>query len=270
MHKLKVGIIGCGTIGGALGKWIKAKFKKMAVVAYLCDHHEEKAYSLKKKLGRTIRVVSLRELIRKADLIIEAASASVSREVVEFGLKHHKMLLIMSVGGLLDSDRWFKLACESRGRVWIPSGAIAGVDGISAARNTKIRRVKLITKKPPLGLMGAPYFQKKCFPRLHGKREVCVFRGSALDAVKAFPQNVNVAAILSLAGIGPRRTEVEIWTSLRYRVNEHEIYVEGDSGKIRTVTSNAPSPENAKTSYLAILSAVAVLKKIFSSIEIGT
>lgn len=270
IKKPKVGIVGCGAIGKAIAHWVEKKFHRHATLRYLCDHQPEKARCLERELRSSVKILPLGQLIQKSDLIIEVASAAISNEIVELGLKHHKLMLIMSVGGLLVSDRWFRLARKSRGRVWIPSGAIAGVDGLAAARNSKIRRIRLITRKPPQGLQGAPYFKKKPFPVLRGKKEACVFRGSARRAVRCFPRNINVAAILSLAGIGARKTQVEIWTSRRYQFNEHEILVEGDFGRIRTVTSNVPSPENPKTSHLAILSAVAVLKKIFSSIEIGT
>ena len=101
-------------------------------------------------------------------------------------------------------------------------------------------------------------------------QEKRVFRGVAAEAIEHFPQNINVAAVLSLAGIGPDRTEVEIWTSRAYKGNRHEILVEGDFGTFKTVTQNKSAPGNPKTSYLAILSAIATLKKAFASVRVGT
>ena len=119
--------------------------------------------------------------------------------------------------------------------------------------------------------MGAAFFLKKKFPVLKTlTQEKRVFRGVAAEAIEHFPQNINVAAVLSLAGIGPDRTEVEIWTSRAYKGNRHEILVEGDFGTFKTVTQNKSAPGNPKTSYLAILSAIATLKKAFASVRVGT
>lgn len=272
MHKLKAGIIGCGSIGTHLAKVLSREFRREAELAYLCDRRREKAELLKRRIHSPVKIVSLEELIRKSDLIIEAASTQISGEVATQALKLGKQVLIMSVGGLLDSQVTVTRKGDSHlgGRLWIPSGALAGIDALLAARQGKIKTVKLVTRKPPEALRWARYFHTRKFPRLAGKKEKCIFKGNALQAVAAFPENINVAAVLSLAGIGPRKTKVEIWTSRAYRSNQHEVTVEGKFGEIRTVTKNVPFPENPKTSYLAALSAAAVLRKIFSSTRVGT
>jgi aspartate dehydrogenase len=270
MKRAKVGIIGCGTIGSAVAKAVAKRFSRYAVVAYICDRNKEKAIGLRNVLGRSVKITSVVHLIRMSDVVIEAASPVVAADVVPQSLKLGKKVVVMSVGGLLGVRNLFDRVRKSRGRVWVPSGAITGVDGLMAASQAKVRSVRLVTRKPPKGLCDAPYFEKRRFPVLHGKEERCVFKGSALQAARAFPQNINVAAVLSLAGLGPQRTQVEIWTSHAYRFNQHEVSVEGDFGSMKTVTTNIPSPENPKTSYLAILSLIALLKEIFSSIEIGS
>ncbi len=270
MAKVKVGIIGCGAIGSFLAKILCKNFKNKAELAFLCDLHAEKVLRLQKELRRKTALVSIDQLIRRSDLVMEAAAASISGYVATRALKFHKSVLIMSVGGLLSVRGLFKLTTLSRGRLWIPSGAIVGVDGVLAAWEAGIRKLKLITKKPPAGLREAPYFQKRKFPKLKNQKPVRLFKGSAKEAVKAFPQNINVAAILSLAGIGPLRTQVEIWTSTAYRFNQHEVLVEGQSGKMHAVTQNVPSRENPKTSALAVYSAAALLRKIFTQIHVGS
>lgn len=266
MRKIKVGIIGCGTIGTALAKALSHEFRHEAELAYLCDRRPDKADRLRKILSRKIRIVSIERLIQQSDLVIEAASAKVSAEIAKKALRQGKDVLIMSVGGLSPLTP----GGRGRGKLWIPSGALAGLDGLLAAREGRLRRVKLVTTKPPATLREAPYFKRRKFPALNGAKARCLFRGTALQAVRAFPQNINVAAALSLAGLGPRRTHVEIWTSPFVRTNRHEIWVEGDFGRIRTTAENVPSPENPKTSHLAVLSARATLRKIFSSVHIGT
>ncbi len=269
MKKQKVGIIGCGVIGSALAQAVAGQFARQARLSFLCDPNPEKAERLKYLLkNKSLPVVGLSKLIEASDIVVEAAAPPVAAEAAKQGLSQNKDVLIMSVGGLLNQVK--DALKPSRGRLWIPSGAIAGIDALLAAREGGLRQVRLITRKPPLGLRGAPYFIERKFPPLEGRKEACVFKGSALEAVRGFPQNINVAAILSLAGLGPERTQVEIWTSKRYLSNQHEVILKGDFGEIRTLTQNVPSPGNPKTSLLAVCSAVATLRKILSNVRIGT
>ncbi len=296
MAKVKVGIIGCGAIGASLAKIIEKRFKNEAQLSWLCDHHLPKAAVLQKKLKSKPAIADSPELIRKSDLIIEAASSHISGQIAREALKAGKDVLILSVGGLLGfnrgqaenhclspvdqdifqssfSPKGEKVRMRGRGengRLWLPSGAIAGVDALLAAKEAGLKSVKLVTRKPPAGLSEAPYFKKKKFPMLQGAKEYCVFKGNAAEAVKNFPQNINVAALLSLAGLGPKKTQVEIWTSRKYRANQHEVTIISNAGEIRTVSKNVPFPENPKTSALAAYSAAALLRKIFSSMRIGT
>lgn len=270
MTKLKVGIIGCGTIGSSLAKSLVREFSKWVQVSYLCDHTRSKALVLQQVLKAKASVVSIHDLLEKSDFIIEAASSEISGKVAERALILGKQILVMSVGGLIGSKVFQKGFEIKGGRLWIPSGAVAGVDALLAAKQGEIRKVKLVTRKSPEGLGSAPYFKKHSFPTLKGDQEYCVFRGNVLEAVKGFPQNINVSAVLSLAGIGAKKTEVEIWTSRKYSTNQHEVSVEGDFGSIQTITKNVPARDNPKTSRMAILSAEAMIQKIFSLIRIGT
>ncbi|MFA5166999.1 MAG: aspartate dehydrogenase domain-containing protein [Candidatus Omnitrophota bacterium] len=268
--KIKVGIIGGGTIGTALAQAVVTDLRAFAQLKFLCEKHKEKAAALQEKYKFYARLVPLTELVRRSDLIIEAASPKVAAQVVRLACEWNKKVLIMSVGGLLQ-PQVVELLKKNRSRIFCPSGAITGVDGVLAAANGKIRKVRLITRKPPEALIGAAYFLKKKFPVLRTfSEEKCVFRGAAIEAIDQFPQNINVAAVLSLAGIGPERTQVEIWTSRSYKGNRHEILVEGDFGTFTTITQNKPAPGNPKTSYLAILAAIATLKKAFASVRVGT
>lgn len=269
MKKLKIGLIGCGTIGSALALFLTKSFHKQAQLSYVADRKAEKAEELRRKLKAPVKIVSVEKLIALSDFVIEAASLTISGTVARSALQRGKQVLIMSVGGLLDLD-FTKLSQVRKGKLWIPSGAIAGIDAVLAAREGSIDSVSLVTRKPPRGLDTAPYFQKRPFPKLSGDEEVRVFNGSACEALLAFPQNINVAAVLSLASLGAQKTRVEIWTSKKYQRNQHEVTVEGDFGKIQTITSNVPACENPRTSRLAILSAQATLRKIFSSVHLGT
>ncbi|MDA9101116.1 DUF108 domain-containing protein [Omnitrophica bacterium] len=270
MEKITVGIIGCGTLGSELAKFLFKKFSKQMSLRFVCDRDPQKILRIKKSFDFKIQSVSFDALIRKSDLIIETASADAAARVAQRALLLNKKALILSVGGLLKIPNLFSKIRASKGRLWIPSGAIAGVDGLAAAKEGRISRVRLVTRKPPRGLNQAPYFKRHAFPKISGKKASRIFKGTARQAVRDFPQNINVAAVLSLAGIGAAKTEVEIWTSHQYHSNCHEVLIEGNFGTIRAVTDNKPSPQNPKTSYLAALSAMAVLREIFSSIEVGT
>lgn len=270
MKPLKVGLIGCGAIGQAIAEFLAKEFPQRARIAYVCEHQPQKLEGLCKKLRIHPQPENLKTLVRQSDFIIEAAGVSAAGEAAAYALKLHKQIMVMSAGGLLTDQRWCHEIKKSRGYLWVPSGAVAGLDGLLAANEAGLKRVKLITRKPPEALRGAEYFQKKMFPRLSGTKPVRVYRGSAKRAVRDFPQNVNVAAVLSLAGLGPVKTQVEIWTSKGFRGNTHEIEILSDAGEIRVILNNVPSALNPKTSALAFYSAMALLRRIFSSTRIGT
>jgi aspartate dehydrogenase len=141
---------------------------------------------------------------------------------------------------------------------------------LKSSATGRIDSVTLTTRKPPRGLEGAPYLKERGIDVSAIKDETMIFEGSAEDAVKGFPQNVNVAAVLSLAGLGASRTLVRIMTAPDCAVNSHEIEVKGEFGRLLARTENVPSKTNPKTSALAIFSAIATLERIANSVKIGT
>lgn len=270
MKPLRIGIIGLGAIGSCLARIIKKEFSREAQVAFLCDLKEERACKAQKADAPRAKIVDYQVLIQRSDLILEAASQEIAQVVAVESLRQNKQVLILSVGGLLNWNGLSRTIKKTEGRLWIPSGALAGIDGILSANEGKIRRVTLTTLKPPRGLEGAPFLEKNKIRLSRIKKETVIFKGTAAEAIRAFPKNVNVAATLSLAGIGPHKTQVRIVTSPAFHQNQHEVEVEGDFGTIRTQVKNFPSKTNPRTSELAILSTVATLKKIFSRVRIGT
>lgn len=268
--KIKVGIIGCGAIGSEIAAACQKRLKAKIDLVAVCDADTKKAETLAAALGKGVEALTMDALIKKADLVIEAASAAISANVAEKCIREKKDCMVMSVGGLLGREKLLESAKDKGIRLYIPSGAICGLDGLKAASIGKIASVTLTTRKPPKGLAGAPYLKEKNIDVAGIDRETVVFEGSALEAVKGFPQNINVAAVLSLAGIGAERTRVRIVTSPAYSANIHEVEITGECGVIRTRAENVPSPNNPKTSYLAIMSAIALLEGITSGIRIGT
>ncbi|MBN2097444.1 MAG: aspartate dehydrogenase [Candidatus Omnitrophica bacterium] len=270
-RKKKIGIIGCGTIGAELVKAIEERFSAQAELVAVCDIDQHQAEQLKRLSSAKPQILPADELIKVCDLVIEAAEAAVSFEIAQKTLTLGKDVMIMSVGGILEKRvELFKLAEEKTAHIYIPSGAIAGIDAVQAAKVANISSATLVTRKPPEGLAGAPYIKEKKIDLAKIKEETVIFAGTAAEAIKGFPKNVNVSATLSLAGIGAAKTKVKIITSPSYKTNTHEIELEGDFGKLACRTENLPSPANPKTSYLASLSAIATLSNILSNVKIGT
>jgi len=232
----KIGIVGCGNIGAELAKVIREECKDRAEIFAVYDIDEEKA----KKLGE---YVPLNKLVKRCDIVVEAASPKAVKELLPMVEARRKKIFVMSTGGLI-GEKIFK-------GVYFPSGAIAGLDGVSAVSRAKINKITLTTTKPEKSLGNTKY-----------ENDTIVFSGTVPEAVKAFPANINVCATLALISKRQDLVMVQIIASPSIKRNVHEVEVEGDFGKIFCRMENVPSPDNPKTSYLAILSAIDALKKI--------
>ena len=270
--KLKIGIVGCGAIGSSLAKEIATNFRSRAVLSALYDIRLEKAQSLSRRLTKNTKlsVASLGILIKKSDLVIEASAAKAAWEIARKSISAGRKVMVMSVGGMVGHlDNLFTQAAKNNTQVYFPSGAISGIDALKAANIAGVKKVILTTRKHPKAFSGVDYVTKK-FKLSALKKDKVLFTGSAAQAVKYFPQNINVAAILGLAGIGMRRTRVRIIASPSSKKNIHEILIESKAAKIFTRTENVLHPQNPKTSFLAVLSAIATLKQILQPVKIGT
>ncbi len=266
---MKIGIIGCGTIGREIATAIDKGTIEMELIG-LCDIVPSQAESLKKDLKNfSPAVLEKEKLVEICDLVAESASKDVVPELLGLCIEKGCDILIMSMGGLLGQGDLIKQA-QKKIAIYRPSGALAGLDAIKAANIANIKSVRLTTTKPPKGLEGAPYIKEHGVTLKDIKEKKTIFEGSASGAIKGFPKNVNVAALLSLAALGPEKTQVTIVVDPDATRNCHEVEIEGDFGRITTRTENFPSPNNPKTSYLASLSAIATLKTITSSLKIGT
>ena len=277
MVALKVGIIGCGAIGSVLARSIdEGKLGNRVKIVSLYDISFEKAKRLSDTLKTKVFVAkSFEEFvsIRDLELIVEAAS---QRAVKEYGVKvleHRKDLMVMSVGALLDEDllRALTETAERYGRkIYVPSGAVAGIDGLRAANLGSIEKVVHIVRKNPKNLQLSEYAKEKGI-RLSGIKEaITIYEGPAYEAIKLFPRNVNVSATISLAGIGAEHTIVRVIADPKINRNVHELIVKGSFGEIKVVMSNVTHPENPRTSFIAALSALETIRRIASNINIGT
>ncbi|OPX83170.1 MAG: putative L-aspartate dehydrogenase [Methanosaeta sp. PtaB.Bin005] len=268
---LKVGLVGCGAIGAEIAKAIDSGVVDAELIA-VCDHNPQTALALIESLQHKTKKADLAELVRLSDVVVEAASQKAVPAVARAALAAGKRLMIMSVGALADMDlfREIKSLAKSHcSQVYIPSGAISGLDALKSARAGRIERVTLTTTKNPSGLRGAPYIMENRIDLDSLSGPTQIFSGSAIEAVRAFPANVNVAATLYLAA-GEKEVLVKVFADPNITVNRHEIEVEGDFGRFFTRVENVPSPRNPKTSYLAALSAISTLRSIVEPIKIGT
>ena len=269
--KIRVGILGCGAIGSRIARSIKTECDQDATVNAIFDINPVKAESLAKQLPRkNIIKHTYRDLLNASDIIVEAVNAPDTYQLVRQALLAKKDVLLMSVGKFIDSEAIIKLAHKQGALILIPSGAIAGIDAIKAAALGKIHQIVLTTRKPVYGFADNAYVQARRINLSQIKKETILFDGNVKEAVHCFPQNINVAATIALASGCKDKLRIRISTSPEYKVNSHEIEVVGEFGKITTKTENVVCPDNPKTSYLAVLSAIVTLKQYFQGVKIGT
>ena len=277
---MRIGIVGCGTIGSSLARALDREHAKIVRVVAVADPLRDRARALQQSLASHPAILSLPQLIRRSQLVIEAASAKVSARVARLALAAHRDVLVMSTGGLLArAASWPRLASRSRGQLFVPSGGLAGLDGVKAMAIGTIRTVRLTTSKPPRALAGAPLVRRRRIVLDKLREPTVIFEGSPAQAVREFPQNTNVAATLMLACLltGRRaasasspRIRVRVIADPGLRQNVHELEVEGDCGRISARVQSRPSATNPKTSEIAVRSALAVLRQRFSGVRIGT
>jgi len=270
MEKHEFGLIGCGAIGTELARAFDSGVIK-GRLTHVYDADEGRARALADSMKQKPEVsASAAYLIGKADFVIEAASQDAVREYALDSLKAGKSMLVMSVGALLDQkfkDRLVAEAERTSSVIHIPAGALAGIDGISAAALTRMDEVTLTTTKPPAGLKGVKYLLGRGLDVDLITHPTVVFEGSSEDVVRHFPKNVNVAATVSLASGKP--VNVRVVADPKARANTHEIHARGAFGEINVKAQNLPSPTNPATSQLAALSAISVLKGLCERIRIG-
>jgi aspartate dehydrogenase len=208
-------------------------------------------------------------LIAASDLVVEAAGGAVVKKLAEKTFEARKDLMVISVGALLDHPEIFEKSREIGCRLLVPSGAIAGLDGIKSACAGQVSDVTITTRKPPEGLEGAPYLVDRGISLKGLSQEREVFSGTAREACRGFPANVNVSAAVSLAGLGPDKTRVRILAVPGLKRNCHDIEVKGGFGFLSVHIENIPS-ENPRTGRLTALSIIRSIQEAYDTVRIGT
>ena len=246
-----------------------------ATLTHVFDASKDVSSALVEKLHNKPEIVENSHLLssQPIDIVVEAASQDAVKDVALSVLQNKKDLMIMSVGALLDESIYDILsdACKDfKKTIYLPSGAIAGLDGIKSIKD-ELESLSITTTKHPRSLKGAKFFETSDINLDEISSSTVVYTGTAKEAVTLFPANINVAALLSLTGIGSEKTSVKIIADPNTDKNTHHIEAAGKFGKMTFTIENVPDANNPKTSRLAILSAIETLKKYCSDdIQIGT
>jgi aspartate dehydrogenase len=263
-----VGIVGLGAIGRRVCRALDAGIPGLRLVGALARDRVRAEQFLGDLAGQP-PFLELEDLIAAADLLVEASTQAHLQEIAPRALRAGRDLVVLSCGGLLGRPEWVALAEANHCRIYVPSAAIAGLDGVKGARVGTVTAVTMETRKPPRGLAGAPWIVQQRIDLDTITKETLVFEGPATEACRGFPANVNVLAALSLAGIGPEKTHIRIYAVPGMLHNAHQVTVEGEFGRLRIEIENVPS-ENPRTGRLSYLSTIALLRDLGATLRVGT
>ena len=266
---LRIAIAGLGAIGKSLAKTLAAGSIPGVTLSAVSAKNLDRAREFVETLPVKAAVLAIADLEPNADVVVECAPGALLPQIVTPFLKARKHAIVLSVGALLSHPDLIELARAAGGTLLVPTGALIGLDAVIAAAEGTIHSVTMVTRKPPNGLVGAPYLVENHI-EVDGLTEPKrVFKGNAREAARGFPANLNVVAALSLAGIGPDRTTLEIWADPTVTRNVHSIEVDSDSARFRMTMENIPS-ENPKTGRIVAQSVVALLRKMNANFRVGT
>ena len=267
---LKLGIGGLGAIGMSVARRVDAGDIPGLRLVAVAARDPVKAQARIAELTSAPKLVSLAGLAEAADVILECIPAAHFAEIAEPAVARGRIFMPLSVGQLLAHMSLIETARATGARIIVPSGALLGLDAVRAVAEGHVASVKIVTRKPPNGLAGAPYLRERGISMEAVTTPVMVFSGTAREAIRGFPANVNVAVALSLAGIGPDRTTVEIWADPGVTRNTHTIEVKSDSSDLSMTIANIPSLENPATGKVTALSAMAALRRLTAPLVVGT
>lgn len=266
---LKVAIGGLGAIGLKVAKCLDAgEITGMELSAVSARDQEKLKHNLRDFRKPPI-IAPIEQLGQYADIVIECAPKSVFTSIATSAIDNGCTFMPLSVGALLDNMELIDRARDKQATIFVPTGALLGLDAVKAVAEGQVNSITLVTRKPPTGLAGAPYLIDNAIDIENLKQPLRVFAGSAREAAKAFPANVNVAAALALAGIGPEKTKVQVWADPSVNRNMHTIEVDSDASNFTMSIENVPS-ETPATGKITALSVIASLRRFTSPLVVGT
>ena len=265
---MKIGVVGLGVIGKAVVKAVD-EGKIPVDIPVATTRSPEKVKDFLASLKNPPHMTDLAGVAKEADVVMEASGGDTVEAICHESFVRGKDVIVNSVGALLARDDLIEEAKRGGARIFIPSGAIIGLDGLKGASAGGMESVTMTTRKPPESLKGAPYVEEQGIDLDAIDEPTVIFEGNPLEACKAFPANVNVSAAVSLAGIGPDRTTVRIVADPALSRNCHDITVEGEFGLLKVHIENIPS-ENPKTGRLTAMSIIRSVRDVFDPVRIGT
>lgn len=270
MTALKVAIAGVGAIGLPLARSLDAGAVPGLTLAAVSVRDEAKARAAMAKFIAQPPIVGIAALADMADVVVECLPSAQFAAIATSAIERGRIFMPLSVGMLIDHMHLVDRARETGARIIVPTGALLGLDAVRATAEGKIASVTIVTRKPPAGLAGAPLLVERGISVAGLKEPLRVFEGSAREAIAGFPANVNVAVALSLAGIGPDQTRVEIWADPGVTRNTHTIVVKSDSSDLTMTIENIPSAENPRTGRITALSVLAALRRLTAPLAVGS
>jgi aspartate dehydrogenase len=265
---LRVAVVGLGAVGIRVVEALDRGIDGLMLAAVSVQNPEKHRGRLT-SLMRTPAILPIEALVDVADIVIECAPAKLLRSIVAPFVTSRKTAIVLSAGALLENEDLIDLARQNGGQIVVPTGALIGLDAVTAAAVGTIHSVRMVTRKPVTGLAGAPYIVENNIDIERITEPLKIFDGTAREAAKGFPANLNVAVALSLAGIGPDRTRLEIWADPALTRNVHRVDVVSDSASFSMSIENIPS-ENPKTGLITALSVIAYLRKQYAPLRVGT
>lgn len=267
---LKVGIAGLGAIGLAVARAVDAgRIPGIQLVA-AAVRDQDKARKTTAAFRNPPRLTDFAGLAEIADVVVEGLPSSQFAAVATPAIERGRIFMPLSVGMLINHMKLVERAKSTGARIIVPTGALLGLDAVRATAEGTIASVKIVTRKPPAGLAGAPLLVKQGISVEGLKEPRRVFEGTAREAIAGFPANVNVAVALSLAGIGPDKTRAEIWADPTVTRNTHTIVVKSDSSDLTMTIENIPSEENPRTGKITALSVLAALRRLTAPLVVGS
>lgn len=267
---LRLGIAGLGTIGLAVAKRVDAGDAGDMVVAAVSARNTQKAADNTAAFAHRPDIVPIGEIGEHCDVVLECAPRSVFDVLAASAISNGCIFIPLSVGALLDRPELVDQARACGAKIVVPTGALIGLDAVKAIAQGNVTSITMVTRKPPRGLKGAPHITAIGVDLDRVNEPLKVFSGTAREAARGFPANVNVAAALGLAGIGPDRTMVEIWADPTVQHNTHTITAKSDSSDFTMTIQNIPTEENPPTGKITALSALATLQRLTSPLVVGT
>ncbi|HTJ57109.1 MAG TPA: aspartate dehydrogenase [Devosiaceae bacterium] len=271
---IRVGVIGTGSIGSVIASTLAGKPIPGVELVGIANRPRSKdtVDALARQWGCNGMTEPLDLPSAGANLVVEAAGAEAARQYAIPLLRAGADVIIMSTGVFADADFVAELtraAADSGRRVHLPSGAIAGIDGILSAMESGPVEVRVTTRKHPGALADAPHFGKTGLDVERLTDATIVFEGNARAAIAGFPSNLNVALTLATAAGGIDHVQVRMIADPAAEFTKHQVDVTGRSGTITIDLTNKPSEQNPKSSWLAALSAIATIRRIASPVWIG-